>query len=297
MEISGRQANVVLAVLALAALGTSGYAMWSVRQMPESTAQVSSPTPTSEPRSQPTEEGEASWDTASVTPDDSASATSHTTEQPSETERPTRENEPNQEEQPTEQDDPTLDGWRSAWSGDDADLLVIGDGYSNLESQWVQEWAALQDDSRPTQISHWDEGADDGFNDPIELSEGAGSSLHVWSASRDGTTIEQAADRVGRFVDASAPPQAILISLGGSSGDEDVANELDGLLRRLPEVPVLVAAGPSGLYEPGVADSVVNWAEDNDERVSMVDLREAVSVELTAEEWAQAFEQALGEDD
>ena len=288
MELSGRQANAVLVVLAFAAVGCSGYAMWSVRQMPEPTAQVVSST---EPTTQAGDrnDDDSTSQTGPPTSNDDEATTS-TSEAPTESEAasPT--------EQPTGEDDPTLAGWRSAWSGDDANLLVIGDGYSNLESQWVQLWAARQAGDRPTAIRHWAERSDDSFNDPIELSEGSTSSLQVWSASRDGTTIDEAADRVEQFIDASVSPDAVLISLGGSSGDEDIAEELDRLLQRVPDVPVVVAAGPAELYEPGVADDIVAWAEDNTDRVSLVDLREATSENPTAEEWALAFDEAVNED-
>lgn len=292
MELSSRQGNTLLIVLALGAVGASGYAIWNVRQMPEPTAQVlSSPTPTEGTSTTPTatsdsENGQTTEETSTQASDNES--TSSADEEPPESSDP--------EETTTEQAEPTLSDWRSAWS-DGADLLVIGDGYSNLESQWVQLWAGRQAEGRPTLVSHWAEGADDAFNDPIELSDGEGPDLHVWSASRDGTTIREATRRVDRFIDASAPPDAVLVTLGGSSGDENIPEQLDQLLDELPDVPVLVTAGPSGLYEPGVADDVVAWAEDNDDRVSLVDLRDATSDEPTAEEWALAFDEAIRNSD
>lgn len=287
MELSGRQANTLLVVLALGAVGASGYAIWNVRQMPEPTAHVvGGPAPTAEASATPTM-GPREDDAAEEAPAQSSDsdATTSTEAEPMESSDP---------EETTEQAEPTLADWRSAWS-DDADLLVVGDGYSNLESQWVQLWAGRQAGDRPTLVSHWAERADDAFNDPIELSDGEGPDLHVWSASRDGTTIREATRRIDRFIAASAPPDAVLISLGGSSGDEDVAEQLDRLLEELPDVPVLVAAGPSGLYETGVADDIVAWAEDNTDRVSLIDLREATSENPTAEEWALAFDEAVSE--
>ncbi|ANS79807.1 hypothetical protein SGUI_2411 [Serinicoccus hydrothermalis] len=285
MELSGRQANTLLVVLALGAVGASGYAMWNVRQMPEPSAQVAdSPAPTTGASTTPTQDAE-DGDAAQTYTHSSDDSTMSGDDEPTESSDP---------QETTEPAEPTLADWRSAWR-DHADLLVIGDGYSNLESQWVQLWADRQAADRPTLVCHWAERADDAFNDPIELSDGEGPDLHVWSASRDGTTIREATRRIDRFIDASAPPDAVLISLGGSSGDEDVAEQLDRLLEELPDVPVLVAAGPSGLYETGVADDIVDWAKDNTDRVSLIDLREATSENPTGEEWALAFDEAASE--
>lgn len=113
---------------------------------------------------------------------------------------------------------------------------------------------------------------------------------------RDGSSIADATERIDLFVAASTSPDAVLISLGGSSGSEDVAKQLDELLGQLPDVPVLVAAGPAELYSSGVADAIVTWAEDNSDRVALIDLREATSDNPTAEEWAVAFEQAVESD-
>lgn len=197
---------------------------------------------------------------------------------------------------PPAQDGPAVDlaTWTSALSPDGAHLLVVGDGYSNLPSQWVQQWGVLVGAERPVAIRHWGEAADVSFNEPIELSTGDGPSLTVWSASRDGSTVQDAVERLDRFASDAADPDAILVSLGQGSGGEDVAGALDALLEGLPDVPVLLVVGPAGLYDAGVGDAIAGWGEEHSERVVTVDLRDAVAEAPTAEEWALAFQDALG---
>ncbi|WP_151526776.1 hypothetical protein [Serinicoccus kebangsaanensis] len=286
MELSSRHANAVLVALAIGAVGASGYAVWSVQQPPPETPPAASAGTTPEPTGTddaPT--GAATTEDATQTPEETGEETTSVEPEPTDEQTSTDDGADAQE--------PSVQGWREAWSGEDAALLVVGDGYSNLTSQWVQLWGALQADDRSTLISHWGEEADVAFNDPIELSADAGPSLHVWSASRGGSSIGDAADRVEQFLDAAAPPDAVLVSLGGSSGGEDVPAQLDRLVGQLPDVPVLVAAGPSELYSAGVADAVAGWAQDNADRVSLVDLREATVDNPTAEEWALAFDEAV----
>lgn len=59
----------------------------------------------------------------------------------------------------------------------------------------------------------------------------------VWSASRAGSTVADAAEHYERFVDASATPDTVLITLGHSSG------------------------------------RLLDWAQDNHVRVSVLDVR------------------------
>lgn len=68
---------------------------------------------------------------------------------------------------------------------------------------------------------------------------------------------------------------------------------MDALLDELPDVPVLVTIGPADLYAPGVGDAFQEWSSDNDDLVSVIDLREQASPSPSAEEWAQAFADAL----
>src|SRR5690606_22567043 len=58
---------------------------------------------------------------------------------------------------------PSVEGWVDAWS-DESDLLVIGDGLSNMPSQWVQLWARQVGRDRPVQLHHWGERSDVSFN-------------------------------------------------------------------------------------------------------------------------------------
>lgn len=283
MAPSTRAQNALLAALAAVAVGASGFAVWSVN------------------RPHPSLGG--AWGTApsvAVAIDDDASSTSlgtsgmDTTASPTPAPTTAAPDDTAQTAAP-EAADATVEQWLAAWE-DEADLLVIGDGYSNLTSQWVEEWAALVAQERPVEIRHWDEADDRTFADPVVLSEEDGPPLRVWSASRGGTTIGQAADRLDRFARVSADPDAILVSLGMDSGDEDVPESMDELLAGLDDVPVLVTIAPEGLYPPGVADDLLAWAQDNAERVAVIDLRESGLTDPPAEEWAQAFQQALGDE-
>ncbi len=265
MPPSHRIQNVLIALLAVVAVGVSALAVLSVNRPQAPTALGTTDGPsTAAP-------GDAAA-TTSEAPADDAASTSDDGDGP----------------------ETGVEAWVQAWS-DDADLLVVGDGFSNLPTQWVQLWAAAVGDDRPVEIRHWGEAADVSFNDPIELSTGDGPRLTVWSASRDGSTIHDAAERYGRFVEASTAPDAVLVSLGLDSGDEDVAEGLDQLVGEIDEdVPVLVAIAPEGLYDDGVGDAILAWAQEHADRVAVVDLRGATPDEASAEEWAEAFDAALG---
>lgn len=292
--------NALLAALAAVAVGASGFAIWSVNRPPASVTDpgsgwtaparvtdtasaTTSTTPTGSTTAAPGP-GDSVAPTAVATAPDSAEATA--TAYPDD-------DAATGSAAPT--DEPaTVQEWVEAWA-DEADLLVIGDGYSNLASQWVQQWATLLAQDRPVQIRHWGEAEDRSFTDPITLSEGDGPALRVWSAGRAGTTIADATARLDRFDRASANPDAILVSLGMDSGDEDVPAAMDELLAGLHDVPVLIVIPPEGLYEPAVADDLLGWAEAHEGRVALVDLRESELVDATGEGWALAFRQALSD--
>lgn len=286
MAPSTRTQNALLAALAAVAVGASGFAIWVVNR----------PHPSlDDPRGSPPGFAFVTDDAAATTApaNDSADTTASPTTGPMTTSAP------DDAGQTAEPDDPaeaeaTVTEWLAAWE-DEADLLVIGDGYSNLTTQWVQEWAARVGRERPVQIRHWAEAEDRTFAGPIVLSEEDGPALRVWSASRGGTTIGDAIDRLERFDRAAPEPAAMLISLGMDSDDEDVPASMDELLAGLDDVPVLLTIAPEQLYPPGVADDLLAWADDNAERVAVVDLRESGLTEPTAEEWAQGFEQALAD--
>lgn len=186
--------------------------------------------------------------------------------------------------------------WVEAWSEDPADVLVIGDGYTNLPSQWIQLWGERVADDRPVTIRHWGEAADQSFNSPIVLSGDEDDSLSIWSAGRADTTIEAAAERVDGFVGASTTPDAVLISLGMSSEDEDVSTGMDALLEDLPAVPLLVVLGPNDLYDAQVLDALREWVASHEERVTLVDLADRAPDSPSAEEWAQSFDEAIDRD-
>ncbi|MCK0112766.1 hypothetical protein MWU75_11505 [Ornithinimicrobium sp. F0845] len=195
---------------------------------------------------------------------------------------------------PTTLPAPTVGDWVSAWSTQDADLFVIGDGFSNLRSQWVHQWAGLVAAERPVQIHHWGEAADVSFNEADLISEGEGAQLTIWNASRADTTVSEAAGRTSEFLEAAGDVDAVMVSLGRESTPSGVAASLDQLVDEVgPDLPVLVVIGPPGLYGSDVADGILAWVEDHDERVSLVDLRESAPDEATAEEWAAAFQAAL----
>lgn len=96
------------------------------------------------------------------------------------------------------------------------------------------------------------EALDEVFNDPIVLSETDGPALTIWSAARAGTTIADAADRFGTFAGLiDGDVDAVLVSLGMDSEDEDVAAALNRLLDEIDEdLPVLVLVGPEDLTSP-----------------------------------------------
>ncbi|WP_122263010.1 hypothetical protein [Ornithinimicrobium cerasi] len=192
-------------------------------------------------------------------------------------------------------DDASVEGWIEAWSGPDADLLVVGDGYSALPEQWVQLWAGGEGTDRPVTIRTWNPTSDNGFADPVRLSEGEGPALRVWNASRPESTVADAAERFARFDDASTDADAVLVSLGQADAAEEVADELDTLLTEVGDLPVLVVVGPDNLYDDGVTDAIGGWAQDNSDRVALVDLSDGLGTQPTADEWAQAFAQALDE--
>ncbi|WP_134774404.1 hypothetical protein [Ornithinimicrobium flavum] len=289
MAPSTRAQNALLAALAAVAVGASGFAVWSVnRPHPSlSSAEANSPSMASG-----TEDATATATATAEPTEPVADTTASPTSDPAQTAAP--DDDVAAATQAPEDDGATVEEWVAAWQ-EEANLLVVGDGYSNLTTQWVQQWATLVAQERPVQIRHWGEGEDRTFTAPIVLSEGEGPALRVWSASRGGTTIAQAADRLDRFDRVSADPAAILISLGMDSEEEDIASAMDELLDGLHDVPVLVAIAPEGLYEPGVADDLLTWAQDNEERVAVVDLRETGLVEPTAEEWALAFQEAISD--
>lgn len=117
--------------------------------------------------------------------------------------------------------------------------------------------------------------------------------MTVWSASRAGTTIADAHERLARFQGEATEADAVLVSLGGSSEGEDVAAEMDALLDELPEVPILVVIAPEGLYPAAVADTLAGWAQEHTGRVVLIDLRETAVPEASAEAWATAFHATL----
>ncbi|MCK0112764.1 hypothetical protein MWU75_11495 [Ornithinimicrobium sp. F0845] len=270
MGLDNRAQNALLAVLGVVAIRASGFAIWSVRQPHPSlddpqttvtTPDVTTTGPTAAPDT-----------TQTATPLVDVTDTTATTE------------------------DGAVDvsAWVDAWAGDDANLLVIGDGFSNLRSQWIHQWAGLVAAERPVEIRHWAEAADVTFNDPDVLSEGDGSGLTIWNASRRATSIEDAAERTDTFLSEASDVDAVLVSLGRSSAGEDVDASLDLLMEELgSDLPVLAVTSPASLDADEVSDGILTWAQDHEDRVAVVDLRESAPEQATAEQWADAFHEAL----
>lgn len=285
MEVSRRTQNALVAGLAAVAVGLSGYAVWSVNR--PSTGGAPLPGAGGATTTTPGDEDEGGSST--LGPDDTVTAAPGTDEASPASE--------DSEGTTSDGREASVQDWVDAWS-EEADLLIVGDGYSNLPSQWVQLWGAQVAADRPVTIRHWGEAEDVTFNDPIVLSETDGPQLTMWNASREGTTVADAAERIDRFVEeAGGEVDAVLVSLGMDSGGEEIAASLDGLITALDGVddgvPVLVAIGPPGLYEPGVADGVTAWSEEKDDRVALLEVGPAASENPTAEEWAVAFQQLL----
>jgi len=280
MQLSTRLQNLGLAALAAVAVSLSAYAVWSVGQAPESamTAALPGGSPLGEDRA-PISGPDTDATTATDPAQDAATAgTAPDGDTPGSTAPPAT----------------SVAGWASAWSGPDADLLVIGDGFSNLRSQWIHQWATELAAERPVQIHHWAEAEDVRFNEPDVLSEGSGPGLTIWNASRGDTTIGEAAEHTEAFLGAASQVDAVLVSLGRGSAGEDVAASLDHLMGELDaDLPVLVLAGPPGLYNTGVSDGILAWAQAHQDRVALVDLRGTAPDQATAEEWAGAFQAAL----
>ncbi|MGD8199119.1 hypothetical protein ACQE98_00475 [Ornithinimicrobium sp. W1679] len=294
MDLSTRTQNALIAGLAALAVGSSAFAVWSVNRPHPSlngdAGQVAASASTAEPDDSAVTSGPSGQGTdgVAVTSTDGATQTGDSAEPVTPSVKGA---EPD--------DGATVQAWADAWA-DESDLLVIGDGYSNMPTQWVQLWGDEVGNDRPVTIHHWGEAADVTFNDPIVLSEEPGPELTIWSASRDGTSIADAAERVDRFVDQAGDVDAVLVSLGMDSEDEDVAASLDTLLAEVDaideDLPVLVAVAPPELYGPSVADELLAWAEENADRVAVVDLSTVTSDDPTAEEWALAFDQIISND-
>lgn len=279
MALTSRTQNALLGALGALAVGLSGYAVWVVNQ-PHPSIQDNSPTPPAVTGS--SAPGQVDDEATTTTPGaagDIEEAT-QTAAPPQETVEPA----------PTEL---TAADWVSALNGEGAALQVLGDGYGNMVWHWVQQWAEILGQERPVDIRHWGEAEDVTYNPPIVLSEGDGPALTVWSASRAESTIAAARERLDRFQDEADDADAVLVSLGGWSEEEDVAAEMDALLGELPEVPILVVIAPEGLYPTGVADDLSDWTQQHIDRVVLVDLRNTAVADASAEAWALAFHATL----
>lgn len=304
MEPSTRTQNIVLAAMAALAVGTSAYALWSVNQphpsLQDRADSAATQTPGTDAEAGPGGAGAGST-SPGATASDPAGATSGT--DAAGTDAAGTDAAGATDGAPATGPAPPAAGlagpvadWVAAWQGE-ADLLVLGDGHANEDSEWVQAWGDLLGRDRPVTIRHWGEAADQTFNPPLTLAEGAGDPLRIWSGSRAASTIGSLTGLLPRMDAASADPDAILVALGSASVGEDVPAALDALLADLPpglgDAPVLVLVGPAGHYDPVVADALADWAAAATDRFALVDLRESAPEQADAQEWAQALQDAL----
>lgn len=274
MELTPRVQNALLGVLAVVAISLSVFAAWSVSRPPTAALSAATSTPGSGAAPASGAGGDPAADSAAP---DGAADGSAATAAPAVSSSPA-----------------TVEDWVAAWSGPGSGVLVIGDGFSNLRSQWIHQWAILLAAERPVQIEHWAEAEDVSFNEPDILSDGAGSELTVWNASRADTTIAEAAEHLQTFRAAAGEVDAVLVSLGRGSADEDVAASLDELVGALEaDLPVLLVIAPPGLTSTSTSDAILAWAQAHEDRVSVVDLRESAPEVASAEQWAAAFASAL----
>lgn len=277
MNVSKGARNVLLVLLALVTVIACAYAVWNVQR----------PHPSAEDGWGPTRD-EVATDVA--TPTMPPTVGDHEVTLTPATPKESQTAEPPGALVPDPDPPVSVESWFTAWQVEDSHLLVIGDGFSNLPWQWVQLWGEIVGRERPVQIHHWGETADATFNEAILLSDVEGPALTIWSASRAGTTIDAARARVSEFFTEAGEVDAVLVSLGLHSEDEDVAAALDDLLTAMDDdLPVLVTVAPRGLMSSSVSTAVADWASDNADRVSMIDLRGRARDEATAEEWAIAF--------
>jgi hypothetical protein len=153
---------------------------------------------------------------------------------------------------------------------DDVEVVVLGDSTSNSRAEWVELWAEQLGQTRAVTIAHWDETADDGYNDPIPLAEGDGE-VTVWSGSVTGLTAAAAAERAEELV----PPQPdlVLLSFGRDDDADEVPAGMDELLDAMRDVagqaPVGVVVQPGGDAE--TTEAVRAWAESADVAVLDID--------------------------
>lgn len=274
IEASRRTQNFILTSVSVLAVGTSSFAVWSVGRPHPSISTTVDGQRTESPSSAPGETEPAMVDTPDTTArppsaDVPIAASSHS-------------------------ESPSVESWLQGWSGQDADLLVVGDGNGNLPSHWIQHWGNLVATDRPVTIRHWGEAADVRFNEPIVLSASEGPDLTIWSASRAGTTVADASARYDRFREAGTDADAVLISLGLGSERENVGQAMDELMEEIgDDVPVLLLVGPTGSMEAEVGEELAVWADANTDQVVTVDLRKVSLSRATAQEWARAFARIL----
>ncbi len=153
---------------------------------------------------------------------------------------------------------------------DDVEVVVLGDSTSNSRVEWVELWAQDLGEGRAVSIAHWDETEDDGYNDPIPLTDGEGQ-VTVWSGSVTGSTAAAAAERAEELVPQE--PDLVLLSFGRDDEAGAVAEGMEQLLEAVRDVvgeaPVGVVVQPGGDAE--TTEAVRAWAESADVAVLDID--------------------------
>lgn len=138
-------------------------------------------------------------------------------------------------------------------SGTPVTVSALGDSTSNTRQEWVHLWAQELAADRPVSISHWDEGAQDGFVQPDVLSAtGSGSPVTIWSGSQGGASAAYPVERLGTTIPES--PDLVLLNFGHNHTPQNARSDFQSLLAAIRDahgdVPVVVC-----LQQPQAGDA------------------------------------------
>lgn len=221
-------------------------------------------------------------------PSATTAAESGTTSPPTVTESSSAASSPDDSSRTAEvpQDLPTpIDAARSALtSGEDVTIAVLGDSTSNERQEWVHLWAGILAQSRPVQVSHWDEADGTRFHSPDVLStDGGGGSVDVWSGSVAGAAAEYPIDGIQAMLPER--PDFVMFNFGHNNSEENIGPQLGELQTVIEElhrdVPIIVILqNPQvGHANAGVRQAAEEWADENG--ASVID----VAATFPAAEW------------
>ena len=260
--------NVVVAAVAVVALGATGLAFARYQDGSHATGVETRPgAPSAAP-------GRSTDDAGATTTMPDRSGGTATTARPSQPVRPEQ-------------------TWLDALAKPGAQLLVVGDRTVNDRDEWVVEWAALQG-GRPIDVLFWQEESGASYEGRLRVGdeESPGADLTIWDAGREDTTVAQAADRVGSFVEQGAVPDVVLVTV--TDGDRE---DFDALASELQEaagesVPTLVVLSPARWAPADEVRVLAAWADD--QKVPVIDLRASTDSPIpTPREAAQAVQERL----